>query len=121
MNIGLMVAVMSRIISSSTLITAVPETAERGAFMSVNSSVQQVSGGIASVIAGLIVKQTSDGRLLHYDTLGYIVAVSVIFTIFMMRSINAYVRRKNEARTISMTVPGHNLMMPEADKMVADI
>ena len=33
---------------------AVPQSQDRGAFMSINASVQQISGGIASAIAGLI-------------------------------------------------------------------
>ena len=62
--------------------------------MSVNSSLQQISGGIASIIAGLIVFQSADGKLQHYDTLGYIVVASVIFTIVLMRYVNRFVRQK---------------------------
>jgi predicted MFS family arabinose efflux permease len=91
MNIALTIGVLSRIISSSALITAIPEMNERGAFMSVNSSVQQISGGIASIIAGLIVIQTSTGLLEHYNIIGYIVSASIIFTIIIMRSLNRYV------------------------------
>ena len=43
--------------------TAIPEPKDRGAFMSINSSVQQISGGVASAIAGLIVVQTNGGKL----------------------------------------------------------
>jgi predicted MFS family arabinose efflux permease len=97
LNTLLMMGVLSRLISSSALLTAIPETNERGAFMSINSSLQQISGGIASVIAGLIVVQTSTGRLMHYDIIGYIVVVSIILTIIMMRSINKYVLTKSES------------------------
>ena len=97
LNTVLMMGVLSRLISSSALITAIPETNERGAFMSINSSVQQLSGGIASVIAGLIIVQTSTGRLKHYDIIGYIVVATIILTIIMMRSINKYVIKKSES------------------------
>jgi predicted MFS family arabinose efflux permease len=96
LNIALMMGVLSRMISSSALITAIPEPNERGAFMSINSSVQQLSGGIASVVAGLIVVQTSSGVLKHYDIIGYIVVASIILTIIMMQSLNKYVIRKAE-------------------------
>ena len=81
-------------IPSSALFTAIPEPSDRGAFMSVNSSVQQVSGGIASVIAGLIVYQTSTGKLMHYNTLGYIVVVASIITMTMMYFINKQINEK---------------------------
>lgn len=100
LNSALMLGVLSRIISSSALITAIPAKSERGAFMSINSSVQQLSGGIASIIAGIIVVQTSSGKLMHYDTIGYIVVASIIVTIFMLRSINKYVLQKSQLQGI---------------------
>jgi len=100
LNTVLMVGVLSRIISSSALITAIPETSERGAFMAVNSSVQQLSGGIASIIAGLIVIQTTSGRLSHYNTIGYIVSASIIITIIMLRSINKNLTLKAQLQAV---------------------
>jgi predicted MFS family arabinose efflux permease len=107
LNTVLMTGVLSRLISSSALITAVPATNERGAFMSINSSVQQLSGGIASIVAGLIVVQTGGGKLKHYDTVGYIVVASIIVTIIMIRSINRYVSQKSEIPEISRSIPAH--------------
>jgi predicted MFS family arabinose efflux permease len=94
LNIVLMMGVLSRMISSSALITAIPEPSERGSFMSVNSSVQQFSGGIASVIGGLIVVQSASGPLEHYNTIGYIVVGTILLTIVILRYINRYVVRK---------------------------
>ncbi|MFN7600025.1 MAG: MFS transporter, partial [Bacteroidota bacterium] len=62
-----------RMITSSALMSAVPQPQDRGAFMSINSSIQQISGGIASAIAGLIVYQAPNGTLQRYDLLGYVV------------------------------------------------
>ena len=50
-NTLMFASIMSRMIPSQALMTAVPAMADRGAFMSVNSSLQQVAGGVASVIA----------------------------------------------------------------------
>jgi predicted MFS family arabinose efflux permease len=105
LNTALMMGVLSRMISSSALITAIPETNERGAFMSINSSVQQISGGIASIIAGLIVVQTTNGALKHYDTIGYIVIASIILTIYMMHSIDSYVLQKTSTSLASQSIP----------------
>lgn len=89
------VGISSRIISSSALITAIPSMQDRGAFMSVNSSVQQISGGIATGIAGMIVvKNKSTGLLEHYDILGYVVTGSILVTIGLMYIVHKQVQSK---------------------------
>jgi len=61
-------------------------------FMGINSSVQQISGGIASGIAGLIVvQQTKESPLEHYDTLAYVVTGTMIITMVLMYFINEFV------------------------------
>jgi predicted MFS family arabinose efflux permease len=93
LNIIMFAGVASRIISSSALLTGVPVPQDRGAFMSINSSVQQISGGIATFIAGLIVVQAPAGNLIHYDTLGYVVVGAILITMIMMYSIHLYVEK----------------------------
>jgi hypothetical protein len=44
-------------IPATTLNTSIPQMQDRGAYMSVTASLQQVAGGIAAVFAGLIVTQ----------------------------------------------------------------
>jgi predicted MFS family arabinose efflux permease len=88
LNCILFLGITSRMISSSALTTAVPEPADRGAYMGVNSSVAQISGGIASALAGMIVFQNETGYIEHYPVLGYIVAITMIITIGMMHIIN---------------------------------
>jgi hypothetical protein len=61
--------------------------------MSVSSSLQQIAGGIASVIAGYIVIEKSDGSLEHFNTLGYIVIASGLITLVMMTLIHRSVLR----------------------------
>ena len=94
LNIFLFVGITSRMITSSALMTAVPEPQDRGAFMSINSSVQQIAGGIASWVAGLIVVQSSTGPLQHYEILGYVVVGSICVTVVMMYFLNNYVKKK---------------------------
>ena len=94
MNAVLFVAITCRMISAGALISAVPDLADRGAFMSVNASLQQFSGGLASSLAGLIVVQVADGRLVHYDLLGYVVVGAMALTIGLMYPIHRAVMRK---------------------------
>jgi predicted MFS family arabinose efflux permease len=82
------VGISSRMIPSQALISAVPEPASRGSFMSVSASIQQISGGIAAILAGMIVKEDVDGKLLHFDTLGFVVCGATLITMFMMYRIS---------------------------------
>lgn len=95
-NVVLFVSVTCRIITSSALMSAVPAPQDRGAFMSINSSVQQIAGGVATFVAGKIVVQTADQKLEHYDTVGYVVVVATLFTMAMMYVINQQVNRKKQ-------------------------
>lgn len=98
LNVIMFVGISSRMISSSALISAVPEASDRGAFMSINSSIQQISGGVAAYVAGLIVYQpTATSPLENYDLLGYLVAVSTIVTIILIWFLDQYVSRKSAA------------------------
>jgi predicted MFS family arabinose efflux permease len=95
LNILLFSGISSRMISASALMTAVPDPQDRGAFMSVNSSIQQISGGVASAIAGMIVVQSTTGNLERYDVLGYVVIGSVLASIGLMYWVANYVKEKN--------------------------
>ena len=100
-NVILFIGISARMISSSALMTAVPELKDRGAFMSVNSAVQQISGGIAAMCAGLIVVQKPDGVFEHYDILGYVVVVTTLITVILMYPLNQYITKKMAKGTAS--------------------
>jgi predicted MFS family arabinose efflux permease len=94
-NSILFAGISSRMISSSALMTAVPEPQDRGAFMGINSSIQQISGGIASVISGLIVKQERGvGPLENFDIVGYAVVASMIVCAAMLYNIDRHLKIK---------------------------
>jgi predicted MFS family arabinose efflux permease len=93
-NAILFVAITCRMISASAIVSAVPDMPDRGAFMSINASMQQFSGGVASSLAGLIVVQEADGRLLHYPTLGYVVMGVMTLVMALMYPIYLAVMRK---------------------------
>jgi len=90
--------VMSRVIPATALMTAVPEIEDRGAFMSINSSLQQIAGGVASVIAGWVIVQQPNGKLLHFDTLGYMCIGLMVACGFCMYLINGQILRKAYAK-----------------------
>ncbi|HEY4972208.1 MAG TPA: MFS transporter, partial [Steroidobacteraceae bacterium] len=83
-NCLLFVGVSSRMISAAALISAIPDPADRGSYMSVSSSIQQLSGGVAAIVGGLIVTQSSSGALQHFDDVGYVLVGSTLITLVMM-------------------------------------
>jgi predicted MFS family arabinose efflux permease len=82
------VGIFSRMIPSQALMSAIPEITKRGSFNAVGASVQQLSGGIASVLAGLVVAQGPTGELRHFDILGYIVICTTLASLVLMYFIN---------------------------------
>ncbi len=85
MNILMMIGIMSRAVPGIALVSALPKMQDRGAFMSINSSLQQIAGGIAAGIGGLIVAQpTKTSPLQHYNTLGYVIVVIIIANIIQV-------------------------------------
>lgn len=93
-SVIMFIGISGRIIAASALMTAIPDPQDRGAYMSVSSSIQQISGGIAAYAAGLIVFKQPNGNLDHYDRLGYVVNGAMIITLVMMFFINRMVQAK---------------------------
>ncbi len=95
MNILMMIGIMSRMVPAMALVSALPKMQDRGAFMSINSSLQQIAGGIAAGIGGMIVVQkTKTSPLQHYDTLGYVIVVIIIINIIMIWRVSDLIKKK---------------------------
>ncbi|WP_431211016.1 hypothetical protein ACQ86N_34495 [Puia sp. P3] len=62
--------------------------------MSINSSVQQLGGGIASVIGGWIIGQNAEGLLVHYDILGWVTIGAFFVCAVLMYGVNSYIMSK---------------------------
>jgi predicted MFS family arabinose efflux permease len=111
-NILMMMGVMSRMIPSSALTSAIPDTADRGAFMSINASLQQIAGGVAAAVGGLIVTQQSKGSpLQHYDIVGYVVVGVSLISILLMSRVDKLVKR-NAENSKANVIP-EEALMPE--------
>ena len=90
-NVLLFVGIFSRMIPAQAMMSAVPAADSRGAFMAINSSLQQIAGGVGSVVAGMIVSQPDGGAILHFDLLGDILVCTVLLTAVMMYFIHRMV------------------------------
>jgi multidrug resistance protein len=92
-NVLLFIGVSSRMISSSALISAIPNPLDRGSYMSISASIQQFSGGIAATVAGLIVIQRPSGALERFDVLGYLLVATTLISLAMMYLISRRVEQ----------------------------
>lgn len=104
-NMILFMGIMSRMVPATALNSAVPAAYDRGAFMSINSSLQQMAGGVAAMFAGLVVVQTSaHSPLLHFNTLGYVMVVIIGICLFLVYRVSELVKARGKgqgARSIS--------------------
>jgi predicted MFS family arabinose efflux permease len=93
-NIIMFSGIMSRMIPASAITSAIPAPQDRGAFMSINSSVQQVSGGIAAAISGMIIVENPDKSLKHFDTVGYVTMGAMLVAAVIMYFVARQVQQK---------------------------
>jgi predicted MFS family arabinose efflux permease len=83
-NVLLFVGIFSRMIPSQALMSAIPDQSQRGSFSAVSASLQQLSGGLGSVLAAAIIAQAPDGALIHFNRLGFIVVTTAIISVIAM-------------------------------------
>lgn len=103
-NVLLMAGIFSRIIPATALTTSIPDMQDRGAFMSINSSLQQIAGGIAAAVAGsIIVQKTKFSPLEHYNTLGYLIVCISFITIILLYRVSKMIKAKNKKPVEAMS------------------
>ncbi len=92
-NVLLFMGIFSRMIPSQAMISAIPSQDSRGAFMAVSSSLQQIAGGFASILAGLMVSENSEGKIEHFDRVGYVMMVTVFISVLLMYKIHVRIKK----------------------------
>jgi predicted MFS family arabinose efflux permease len=83
-NAVLFVGIFSRLIPFQAMVAGVPEPSHRGAFNAVSSAIQQLSGGFASLLAGHIVLIGIDGKLQHFDVVGYLLVATTLIAGYLV-------------------------------------
>lgn len=90
-----------RIVTAQAMITEVVKPEQRGSFMSINGSIQQLGSGIAALCAGVIVRKEESGRILHYEWVGYLSIVvllaSLVFGRLIFRNIDYAPAKTNDS------------------------
>jgi predicted MFS family arabinose efflux permease len=94
-NVLMFVGIFSRMIPSQALISAIPDASQRGSFSAISASLQQLSGGLGSVLAAAIIAENADGSLRHFDRLGYIVVATSIVALILMYFVQKSVAKRS--------------------------
>lgn len=77
------IVVNGRMIPVQAIVSGVVAPQQRGGFMSINSSMQQLATGVAALIGGAIVHKTAEGRIEHYDWVGYLSMALIAMSIWL--------------------------------------
>ncbi|MBL0234666.1 MAG: MFS transporter [Chitinophagaceae bacterium] len=88
-----------RIVTAQAMITQVVNPEQRGSFMSINGSIQQLGSGIAALCAGAIVRTQHDHKILHYEYVGYLSILVLLLTWLFAKKI--FRNLDNNAREVN--------------------
>ncbi len=68
-----------RFVPGQAVISMAVPSSRRGAYMSLVACSRDLASGLTAAIGGMVVKETTDGRLLYFDKLGWLaIGVSVV-------------------------------------------
>jgi predicted MFS family arabinose efflux permease len=76
-----------RIVTAQAMISDVVLPEQRGSYMSINGSIQQLGSGLAALFAGLIVTTEKSGKILNYNWVGYFSIVVLVISLIVARYI----------------------------------
>lgn len=78
-----MVFSVGRVVPAQAMLLGTARPRSRGAFMSLNTAVQHLASGIAPVLAGLLITQTSDGKLTGFSLVGLVAVTATTASILL--------------------------------------
>lgn len=81
----LMICMSGRFVPAMAMMTATVEARNRGGFMSINSSVQQFSCGLAAWVSGAIIGESASHQITHYSIAGIVSVACVLTCIWLAR------------------------------------
>jgi predicted MFS family arabinose efflux permease len=84
-NLVMFVGIFSRLIPWQALVSGIPAPEQRGAFSAINSAMQQLAGGVASLVAGHIVTLGANGEVQNFQRVGYVVISTTLMAAALIR------------------------------------
>jgi len=79
----LMICMSGRMVPAMAMMTGSIEARYRGGFMSINSSVQQFSSGIAAFISGQIIRESPTGKITGFGWIGLLSVACALLCIYL--------------------------------------
>jgi predicted MFS family arabinose efflux permease len=76
-----------RAVTAQAMISEMVKADQRGSFMSVNGSVQQLGSGIAALSSGAIVITEKSGKISYYNWVGYLSIAVLLSSLLLGRFI----------------------------------
>jgi predicted MFS family arabinose efflux permease len=96
-QVSMFAVIMSRMGPFQALNSMIPQAADRGAYMSISSSLQQMAGGLGIVIAGSIAfQQTPKSPLQNFDVLGYVVIGLSVFAVYLVYRVSKIIKSNSK-------------------------
>ncbi len=83
------ILISGRMIPAMAIVSQLVEPRIRGTFMSLVGSIQMFASGIASVLAGVVVTIAADGKMEHYNLVGYGAAACGLLTFWLVGYIHS--------------------------------
>jgi predicted MFS family arabinose efflux permease len=81
------VLVSGRMIPAMAIITSAARPKLRGTFMSLHATTQSLAMGLATTLAGWLIKLDETGKLVGYETVGYIAVAANLLAILFVASV----------------------------------
>jgi predicted MFS family arabinose efflux permease len=78
-----------RFIPAQAMVSNTVKPEIRGSFMSITSAMQQLSAGLASYIAGLLIVKQDNGEMLNYNYVGYLSILAAFITLYLVTRIRS--------------------------------
>lgn len=91
-----MVCMGARMVPYSSLLTTVVEPKKRGAYLSLNASVQSLAQGGAALLAASLISEDANKQLVGYTTSGWIAAIFSLMTIALGYQISKSAARSKQ-------------------------
>jgi predicted MFS family arabinose efflux permease len=94
------VVATGRIVTAQAMISEVVKPEQRGSYMSINGSVQQLGSGLAALFAGIIVSTEKSGRINNYNWVGYLSIFVLLLSLLYGRKIFRRIDKTEEEAKI---------------------
>lgn len=101
----LMVCNVGRMIPAMAMVTSSVAPRQRGAFLSANSSLQHMAGGVGAYLGGLVVTQDSAGHMLHFPVLGWLAAAVALSSLWLAGRLRLHVAEPAPVSSAAMVAP----------------